>query len=122
MHDHLAPLVGAVVWCWMPHTDSVMEPGPKRRPVLVLDADRSGLLVAYGTSNLGACYRGEFILRPDDLPNLPKPTRFSVAKTLRLPATAAFFADRGHVSVIGRLPARALAKLADALREVDLLK
>ena len=49
----LAP-PGAIVRVWFPETETVMQPGPKFRPCLVLEVDDSSkvplVLVAYGTS------------------------------------------------------------------------
>ncbi len=95
------PQSGDVVWCRFPFRDMPGKPGPKPRPAIVravfLDRrrSRSSVEVAFGTSKkTNRLYRGEFsIASPSGMraAGLDLPTKFELARTVRLPWTREFF-------------------------------
>jgi hypothetical protein len=95
------PRPGDVVWCRFPFREMPGKPGPKARPAIVravfLDrrTSRSSVEVAFGTSKrTDRLYRGEFsIASPSGMraAGLDLPTKFDLARTVRLPWTREFF-------------------------------
>lgn len=56
-----SPLIAAIIFAWFPEDENPHEPGPKFRPVLVIDVNLENKLirVAKGTSqNVERCGRG----------------------------------------------------------------
>ena len=126
MKDLFAPRAGAIVWAWMPESEHVIVPGPKFRPVLILDAARREdstleVLVAYGTTQKTDRFgRGELILRKAEAPFLKDDTKFLLAKRMWLPVTRGFFAMNGVVTTLNDLPASVVPVLYRAAVEVGL--
>lgn len=97
------PHAGQIVLAWMPESEQVCAPGPKFRPVLILECaignhEQHEALVSYGTSQqTGICRLGEFTIHPGPETLLKKPTKFSLLKRMWLPLSVEFFggqADR----------------------------
>ena len=110
------------------------KPGPKPRPAIVrttfLDprTNRSSLEVAFGTSKKPKrLYRGEFLIAsPAGMraAGLDLPTKFDLARTVRLPWAREFFAVGPGKSrlVLGALhpgDVNALKRAAESLPAVD---
>ena len=109
------PKSGDIVWCHFPLREMPGGPGPKPRPAIVrrtfLDprTGRGSVEVAFGTGKkLKTLYRGEFVVAsPGGMraAGLDLPTKFDLARTVRLPWARQFFAVKpGH----GRLVMGAL--------------
>ena len=121
----LAP-PGAIVRMWFPETETVMQPGPKFRPCLVLEVDDSSkvprVLVAYGTSQHTERYgRGELVVKTIQAPELERDTKICLNKTMWLPLTRVYFASHGKQPRVAFLPRTLYGELARAMREVGLL-
>ena len=121
----LAP-PGAIVRVWFPETETVMQPGPKFRPCLVLEVDDSSkvprVLVAYGTSQHTERYgRGELVVKTIQAPELERDTKICLNKTMWLPLTRVYFASHGKQPPVAILPRTLYGELARAMREVGLL-
>ncbi len=128
------PRPGDVVWCHFPLREMPGKPGPKPRPAIVrttfLDprTSRSSVEVAFGTSKKPKrLYRGEFLIAsPAGIraAGLDLPTKFDLARTVRLPWAQEFFAVRPGQSrlVLGALhpcDVNALKRAAESLPAVD---
>lgn len=123
MKTLFAPL-GAVVRVWFPETESVMLPGPKFRPCLVLAVDHEGsiprVLVAYGTSQqTQRCALGEFTAPRSMLPDLEKDTKFCLTKAIWLPLTREYFAVRGRQPSPAAIPPGLIAVMRRAYLEAQ---
>ncbi len=105
------PKPGDVVWCHFPLREMPGSPGPKPRPAIVrrtfLDprTSRSSVEVAFGTSKKPkTLYRGEFVVAsPGGMraAGLDLPTKFDLARTVRLPWARQFFAVKpGHSRLV----------------------
>ena len=121
----LAP-PGAIVRVWFPETETVMQPGPKFRPCLVLEVDDSSkvprVLVAYGTSQHTERYgRGELVVKTIHTPELERDTKICLSKTVWLPLSRVYFASHGKQPPVAILPRTLYGELARAMREVGLL-
>lgn len=125
MQSSTSALVGAIVFCWYPEDETSCQPGPKFRPAMILEVDEAHrrILVAYGTSQRTEQNGlGELTIRQDQMPKLPKSTRFCFRKRLWLPITADYFHgpnNRG-LSVIGFPPASMRTQLLNRLEEAML--
>ena|SRR5450830_1760506 len=121
----LAPL-GAIVRVWFPETESVLQPGPKFRPCLVLGIDSSStsptrVLVAYGTSQHTERHGlGEFVVKKTTVPQLDCDTKFCLTKALWLPLSGAYFASGGRQLQPVALPKSLYSELYEASREAKL--
>lgn len=98
MKQFSAP-VGAIVRARFPESESVMQPGPKVRPALVLDErirlGQRQLLVAYGTSqHTHRTGFGCFVVKAADAKSLTKDTLFDLNRIVWLPATSEYFANQ----------------------------
>lgn len=119
------PPVGTVVRCWFPESESVMVPGPKFRPVLVLAVDDESsrvprVLVAYGTSqHTERNALGEFLAPRSLVPELECDTKFCLKQAFWLPLTREYFAARGRQSVPVVLPTRLHSVLLRAYHEAQ---
>lgn len=119
------PPVGAIVRCWFPESESVMSPGPKFRPVLVLMVDDESIpvprvLVAYGTSqHTERNARGEFTAPRSVVPELDCDTKFCLKQAVWLPMSREYFTARGRQSLPIAIPARLHPMLARALHEAQ---
>ena len=121
----LAP-PGAIVRVWFPETETVMQPGPKFRPCLVLEVDDSSkvprVLVAYGTSQHTERYgRGELVVKTIQAPELERDTKICLNKTMWLPLTRVYFASHGKQPSAVALPRSVHSELLRALREAYLV-
>ena len=89
--------IGAIVRVWFPESEAVMVPGPKFRPVLVLQVatrsdGRREALVTYGTSqNTRSCGLGEFTVKSGDVHCLDRDTKFCLTRAVWLPLTKQYF-------------------------------
>lgn len=120
-------LLGAIVYCWLPLTEAPHEPGPKFRPVLVVEHDqRLGIVrVAPGTTrNLDLLYRGEFLV--DDAEageGLHCTTKFKLLGSLTLPLEPRFFMGHGRkFRVAGSVPLSRQRLFYEALREAGIYR
>lgn len=104
--DRFAPLIGAVVWVWCPLQEQPDTPGPKYRPCLVCGVSQDSIQLAYGTSQVHRITKGEFLVEPEELPGLPRATKFNLGKQFSIPKDTAFFLKDGRLNAIGRLPPR----------------
>ncbi|MBZ9574527.1 hypothetical protein [Modicisalibacter sp. MOD 31.J] len=122
--SNLTALVGAVVFAWLPEDEAPHHPGPKFRPVLVVDMDleRKQLCVAYGTSQrVDRCGRGEIVFTPKEIEKLSKPTKFCLGKAKWIPLSSSYLSKTGegkNVAYLGRTPANRAADLLKRLEEV----
>lgn len=121
----LTALVGTVMFVWMPENGYARThaPGPKYRPVLVVDADNQTgeLKVAYGTSQrTNQCGRGEITFTPSELPKLTKPTKFCLGTAYWVPATMQYLACKKtqKPTVIGAIPRSRWDDLYERVLEV----
>lgn len=127
MQDLFAPTAGAILCVWMPESEHVCVPGPKFRPVLLLDRARQEdgtleVLVAYGTSQQTNCQgRADFVLRSAEAKFLHHDTKFRLEKRMWLPVTQAFFTNNGHVQILGSVPPTALRRLLIAAKEAGIV-
>lgn len=93
---NLSAPIGAVVRVWFPETETIMQPGPKFRPGLILGFDESNgrrkVLVAYGTSqrtNSRGCGEFTVLLERNNLEG--KMTKFCLKKRLWLELDSRYF-------------------------------
>ncbi|MBT43612.1 MAG: toxin of addiction system [Idiomarina sp.] len=94
---NLSALVGAIVFAWLPESERPHAPGPKYRPVLVIDTDIKNrrIRLAYGTSQKTEVnYAGEITMAKDDVPGLSKDTKFALKKSFWVPLDNAYFVIR----------------------------
>lgn len=109
-----------VLYAWLPDHLNPNLPGPKYRPVLVLDVNpkTKELLVAYGTSqNTQYPGRGEFTVHFD---GLSKPTKFCLGYQRWIPATDEYLCKKnGQKNIIGYLPRHYYDVLTDAIDDLD---
>ena len=121
------PRPGDVVWCRFPFREMPGKPGPKPRPAIVravfLDRRRSrcSVEVACGTSQKpDRLYEGAFLIAsPSGMraAGLDLPTKFNLARTVRLPWTREFFTAKPGKSrlILGSLhPSDTIALLRTA--------
>ena len=105
-----SPLIGAIVFAWLPDDQRPHVPGPKFRPVLIVEADveNKRLLVAYGTSQkLDLCYPGEIVFQPEEIDGLSKATKFCLGKSKWIPISSEYLSKsrkNGGLAVLGRVP------------------
>lgn len=118
-------LLGAIVYCWLPLTEAPYEPGPKFRPVLVVEHDmQSGRVrVAPGTTRkLDLLYRGEFLV--DDAEGgegLHCTTKFKLLGSLWLSLQPRFFLGHGRkFRCAGSVPLSRQRLFFEALREAGI--
>lgn len=125
MSEISAP-VGAIVRVWFPESESVLVPGPKFRPALVLEVNersdgRREVLVAYGTSqNTRSFSLGEFTVNGGEH-DLDSDTKFRLQRRVWLPLTSEYFCSCGRQPKPVSLRKSALSALARAAKEVRLL-
>ncbi len=119
-----SPLVGAILFAWLPDDERPNHPGPKFRPVLVIEADTANkrLLVAYGTSRkVDRCYRGDVAFRQEDINGLSKDTKFCLGKSKWISISAEYLSkdqSTGGLAVLGHVPAKMSKKVLMRLQEV----
>ncbi len=116
-------LVGAVLFVWFPEDENLLEPGPKFRPALIINADDQTrqLLVAYGTSQHTNQQRaGEITVTPLELPKLSRDTKFSLGKARWLPITPEYFCEHetSGFSLVGFFPKKRMTELYLRAQEV----
>lgn len=117
-------LIGAILFAWMPEEEHPHRPGPKFRPVLVVDADPSAkrICLAYGTSQrVEQNGKGEITLRKGEIQGLNRDTKFCLGKTQWVPLTAEYLCegDTGGFSVLGLIPKAQARKFFYRLKEVS---
>ena len=106
---HPLPAAGDIVWCAFPQV--VGQPGPKKRPALVVRVSPSTheIAVVYGTTQkTNNIYPSEFVLDPAD-PGFPSSglsyrTKFDVAALVQLPFDSDWFAAAPGPYVNSPLP------------------
>ncbi|MGI2205186.1 toxin of addiction system [Shewanella oncorhynchi] len=116
-----AALVGVILFAWFPSDEHPNRPGPKFRPVLVVDADPSGsqLRLAYGTSQrVDENYRGELTFRSHEMEKLDKDTKFCLGRTRWVPVTPEYFVKDGNQVIIGTIPKNRVRDLYLRVQEV----
>ena len=116
-------LVGAIVFVWFPEDENLLEPGPKFRPALIINADdqKRQFLVAYGTSQHTNQQRaGEITVTPLELPKLSRTTKFAIGKARWLPITPEYFCEHqsSGFSLVGFFPKKRMAELYQRAQEV----
>lgn len=122
--SNLSALVGAILFAWLPKDEAPHRPGPKFRPVLVIDADpiAERLCLAYGTSqHTGRNARGEITFRRGEISGLNKDTKFCLGKTKWVPARAEYLSRTGSIGdivVLGVIPKKRSRDLLVRLEEV----
>lgn len=108
-----------ILKAWLPDHSNPNMPGPKFRPVLVLDVnpETKQMLVVYGTSQQtqypGSC---EFTVHCE---GLSKPTKFCFNYQRWIPATDEYLCLNGKKHVIGKLPPKYYPRVAEALSDVE---
>lgn len=111
----LKPFRLIVMYVWLPDHNNPNQPGPKYRPVLVLDVNSQTkeLLVVYGTSQKAQYpLKGEFTV---DFPGLTKPTKFCFTYQRWIPATDSYLCKDGNKNIIGYLPQKYYPRVIDAI-------
>lgn len=121
MKQFSAP-TGAIVRARFPESESVMQPGPKVRPALVLSErvhrEQRQLLVAYGTSqHTHRTGFGCFAVKAAEAKSLEKDTLFDLNKIVWLPASSEYFAT-GQCEL---LPKSAIDDFRQAARYAKLI-
>lgn len=122
--SNLSALVGAVLFAWLPEDEHPHQPGPKYRPVLVIDADPEGkrVCLAYGTSQrVDQNGKGEITFRKDEVNGLTKDTKFCLGKTKWVPVAPEYLSKTktaGGLTVLGMTPRNRTDDLVDRLEEV----
>jgi hypothetical protein len=109
------------MYAWFPEHDHPNQPGPKYRPVIVLDVNShtKEILVAYGTSQqVERNGRGEFILEQKHLVGLTANTKFCCDYRRWMPATDEYLFKNGKNRILGHLPKSYYSALMQAIREV----
>jgi hypothetical protein len=126
---NLSALVGAILFAWLPEDENPHQPGPKFRPVLVVDSDPSGkrICVAYGTSQrVAQNRRGEITFRQDEIKGLSKDTKFCMGKTKWIPLSAEYLSqtrqNESGLSVLGFIPQKRSRELLLKIEEVALVR
>lgn len=123
--SNLSALVGAILFAWLPEDENPHHPGPKFRPVLVINADPNAkrILVAYGTSqNVERNGKGEITFRTDEVPGLSKDTKFCLAKAKWIPVSPEFLYQSpaaAKLAVLGMFPRRRSHELMQRVDEVS---
>lgn len=119
-------LVGSVIYAWFPDQASLVRPGLKFRPCLVVDVDlpSNTILLAYGSSQQTERWdRGQFTIKQSEMPALVKSTKFSLCSRLWLPMTAEYLSRNPEcllqVQVVGRVPRIVATRLLRALEEAN---
>lgn len=125
MSNNLSALAGMVLFAWFPETANPHVPGPKYRPVLVVDTDpaTNEICLAYGTSqDVGRNRRGEITLQAHEIQGLSKDTKFSLAKRMWVKLNKEYLANNnGSYTLLSRIPANRIRELALRAAEVKLL-
>jgi len=122
--SNLSALVGAILFAWLPEDETPHQPGPKFRPVLVINADPKAkrLLVAYGTSqNVERNGKGEITFRTTEVPGLTKDTKFCMAKAKWIPVSPQYLyqsPSAARLAVLGMFPRNRAHALRARLEEV----
>ena len=119
--------IGAIVRVWFPETESVLRPGPKFRPALVLDVATKAngareALVAYGTSQRSEQFgKGEFVLPARLTTSLCSDTRFCLTRRVWLSLTMEYFGSSGRQPLPEPFPETMLKFFIDAAKEAGLV-
>lgn len=122
--SNLSALVGAILFAWLPEDENPRRPGPKFRPVLVVDADPVSmrLCVAYGTSQrVNTKGKGEITFRQGEITGLGKDTKFCLGKSKWIPLSAEYLSKPGSTSnptVLGLIPPNRRREMVMRLEEV----
>ncbi|WP_166256023.1 toxin of addiction system [Marinobacter salicampi] len=122
--SNLSALTGCILFAWLPEDENPHQPGPKFRPVLVVDADPEGkrLCLAYGTSQrVDQNGKGEITFRRNEIDGLAKDTKFCLGKTKWVPMTAEYFSKTTSsvgLAVIGFVPKKRTREILMRLEEV----
>lgn len=122
--SNLSALVGAIIFAWMPQDENPNRPGPKFRPVLVIDADIESkrILVAYGTSqDVWRNNKGEITFTTHEVPGLTKDTKFCLAKAKWIDLSPEYLSkslNSTKFTVLGMFPRRRSHELQVRLEEV----
>lgn len=120
-------LLGAILYCWMPHVESPGSPGPKFRPALIIGHDvvNNKVCVAPGTTQrLDDQFCGEFIITEEDSvaggEGLHATTKFRLKDGIWLPLGPRFFMGHGRkYRFAGAVPMRRQREFFEALREAE---
>lgn len=121
---NLSALVGAILFAWLPEDESPHHPGPKFRPVLVINADSNAkrILVAYGTSqNVERNGKAEITFGTHEVPGLTKDTKFCLAKAKWIPVSPEYLyqgPSSAKMAVLGMFPRNRGHELRSRLEEV----
>lgn len=124
---NLSAPIGAVVRVWFPESETVMQPGPKFRPGLILGFDDSNgrrkVLVAYGTSQRTisrGCGEFTVLLERNNLEG--KKTKFCLKKRLWLELTPEYFCSgNGKQPEPETLAQEFMKSFMDAAQEAGLI-
>lgn len=124
--SNLSAPIGAILRARFPQAEAILRPGPKVRPVLVLDTatrsdGRMEVLVAYGTSQhperIGY---GNFTVQAHQTVSLRYDTRFDLNKVFWLPLSSEIFV-RGPQQVPELIPAQLIPAFRKAAVEAKLI-
>lgn len=116
-------LIGAIVFVWLPNEGAPTQPGPKFRPVYILDVADGRAKVAYGTSQrTREIFRGEFLISHSEFPQLAKDTKFSLRKHYWIPLNEAFFTRHGKLVSLGRLTPELSQRVVTAAEEIGMIE
>lgn len=123
--SNLSALVGAILFAWFPEDENPHKPGPKFRPVLVVDVDpdQRRLCVAYGTSQHTDQNRiGEITFGQNEIEGLNRDTKFCLGKQKWIPMTNAYLSKTPSISklaVLGFIPKRRTDDLILRIEEIS---
>lgn len=125
--SNLSAPIGAVVRVWFPETETIMQPGPKFRPGLILGIDESNgrrkVLVAYGTSqrtNTRGC--GEFTVLLKRNNSDAKKTKFCLMKRLWIELSPEYFcSEKGRQPAPEELAQEFMKPFMNAAEEAGLI-
>lgn len=122
--SNLSALRGAVLFAWLPEDENPHRPGPKFRPVFVMDVDPTArrLLVAYGTSQrVEANGLGEITFRQSEIEGLSKDTKFCLGKSKWIHLTKEYLSQSQSAEklvVLGTIPNSRVREFRMRLNEI----
>lgn len=116
--------VGSVIYAWMPESETPHQPGPKYRPVLIVDVDdnNGAVCIAPGTTQkLDSVLRGQILIKKlHDGQGLQQTTKFKIDNARWVPASSDFLMGHGQqYRFAGAIPIYKVRELYEVVREAD---
>lgn len=122
--SNLSALRGVILFAWLPEDENPHRPGPKFRPVFVIDVDPEArrLLVAYGTSQrVEVNGLGEITFRKSEIEGLSRDTKFCLGKSKWIPLAKEYLSQSQSaekLAVLGTIPSSRVRELWMRLSEI----